>query len=40
VVNNQKMMDGKFYVLDSDEDSSDEELYASKPNKAKDQNKR
>ena len=34
------MMDGKFYVLDSDEDSSDEELYASKPNKAKDQNKR
>jgi len=27
------MLDGKFYVLDSDEDSSDEELYGSKTQK-------
>jgi len=29
VVNNQKMLDGKFYILDSDNDSSDEDLYQS-----------
>lgn len=30
IVNNQKLLDGKFYVLDSDEDSVDEELYSTK----------
>ena len=34
------MLDGKFYVLDSDEDSSDEELYGSKANKSNNQTKK
>lgn len=29
-INSKKMLDGKFYILDSDEDSSDEELYSAK----------
>ena len=28
------MLDGKFHILDSDEDSSDEDLYGSKANKS------
>jgi hypothetical protein len=32
------MLDGKFYVLDSDEDSSDEELYGSKASNPSNQN--
>ena len=30
MVDNKKLLDGKFYVLDSDEDSADEELYSNK----------